>query len=246
MADNTGPIAAAMASPLMHLAWHGRDLAPRGYIKGMAAAFAECYQMLKATDQHLVAITAPASGDPDHDVLDWYADQLMKAGASVQTPADRLVAIFTILIGLGMRESSGRHCDGPDTPEDRGKRGHPVATTPDNAEAGLFQVSFDSIRNHADRQALVNAFAGRNDLKAVFSEGTSCDKPGHWPAEVGAGKEAAFQAQTKGCPLFAVIYSAMLSRQLRSEWGPINRKEAETRAEAVALFKKVRTLVDVE
>lgn len=246
MADNTAAIQAASASPLIHYPWHGRDRAPAGYIKGMGAALAECCRLLKAGDRALLAITTPATGDPAHDVLDWYAPELKAAGAHLGEPADRLVAVSTILLGLGMRESSGRHCDGPDTPEDRGPPGHPVATTPDNAEAGLFQVSFDSIRKHADRQAVVDAYAGRNDLMSVFAEGAGCERPAHWPAEVGTGDAAAFQRQMKECPLFAVVYSALLSRQLRAEWGPINRKKVEAKPEAVSLFTQIRDLVDAE
>ena len=71
-------------------------------------------------------------------------------------------------------------------------------------------------------------------------------KPRHWPPDVGAGAAAAFQAQNKQCPLFAVLYTALLLRQLRAEWGPIDQKHAEARSDAVALFEKIRDIVDAE
>ena len=201
---------------------------------------------LRAGDRFLVAATRPRTNDPKHDVLDFYAQELSAAGATDGSPTARLIALFTVMLGLGMRESSGRHCAGPDTPVDRGVPGHPVPTTPENAEAGLFQVSHDSIAGHADRQALVDAYSGRTDLLAIFSEGAGCTKPDHWPADVGTGPAAAFQAQTKECPLFAALFTAFLLRELRGEWGPINRREAETKKEAVALFTSIQAIVDAE
>ncbi|QXQ06946.1 hypothetical protein KX816_02465 [Sphingosinicellaceae bacterium] len=245
LVDNAPVLAAAMASPLVAYFWPDkRGVAPRGYTKGMGVAFAQAYRMLKAQDRFMVKAAGPRTGSSAHDVLDWYEMELAAAGAKTSTAADRLISVFAIMLGLGMRESSGRHCDGPDTAEDRGPRGRPVPTTPDNAEAGLFQVSYDSIHGDTDRQALVKAFAGRQDLMDIFGEGASCTKPNHWPADVGRGQQAAFQNQMKECPLFATLYTAMFLRQERGHWGPINRKKAEARSDAVILFGQIKAIVD--
>lgn len=246
MADNTKAIAAAARSPLFTYPWANRGHAPPGYTKGLAAAFAEGYRALRAGNPAWITATRPRIGDPAHDVLDYYPDELLAAGVQDNGPPDRLIALFTILIGLGMQESSGRHCCGPDTPEDRGPVGHPVPTTPENAEAGLFQVSYDSVARRAGRQAIVDAYRGRTDLLEVFAEGAHCVKPDDWPADVGNGPPAAFQALTKECPLFAVHYTTYLLRELRQEWGPINRKKVEIKADAVVLFRTVKGLVDAE
>lgn len=245
-ADNLPILAAATASPLIHYEWPGRGFAPIGYTKGMAVAFAEVYRLMKAGDPAAAAAARERTGDAAHDVLDHYAPQLALAGATTATAADRLIAVFSVMMGLGLRESSGRHCCGPDTPKDRGPPGHPVPTTPENAEAGLFQVSYDSIAGKAHRQAVVEAYAGRQDLLVEFREGAGCERPAHWPAEVGAGKQAAFQKQMKECPLFAALYTAMLLREQRTDWGPINHKKAKVRSDAVKLFAEVKTLVDAE
>jgi len=244
--DNTPVLAAALASPLLHYDWPDRGVAPHGYTKGMAVAFAETYRRLKSGDPVALRAAQPGANDAGLDVLDYYASELAAAGATATTAADRLVSVFGIMIGLGMRESSGRHCCGADTPEDRGPKGHPIPTTPDNAEAGLFQVSYDSIDGDADRQAVVDAFAGRQDLLADFGEGAHCVKPARWPPDVGTGVKAQFQAQMKECPLFASLYTAMFLRQRRTHWGPINRKEAEVRHDAVILLTQVRAIVDAE
>lgn len=245
-ADNQPVLAAAVSSSLMTYHWPDRGVAPHGYTKGMAVAFAEAYRLLKSQDRSMIEAAKPKTGNPAHDVLDYYHAELVAAGASEGTAADRLVAVFAIMLGLGMRESSGRHCCGPDTPQDRGPPGKPVPTTGENAEAGLFQVSYDSINHHAERQALVDAFAGRRDLLTEFGEGARCDRPAHWPLEVGAGAARAFQVQMKECPLFAALYTAIFLRQERSHWGPINRKKAEVRHDAIRLLDAVRAVVDAE
>jgi hypothetical protein len=245
MTDYAPIIQLAKQSPIYSYQWGDKKAAaPQGYIKGMAVAFAEAYKRLKEADPVLQSITRPRAQDPDHDILDWYAQELAQAGAASDTPASRLIAAFTVMIGLGIRESSGRLCCGPDTPEDRGPPGHPVPTTPENAEAGLFQISYDSIQKLPDRQALVDAFAGRTDLQDIFAEGTRCGEPHDWPDVVGTGAPAAFQKLAKECPLFATLYSGLLMRQMYKEWGPLIRKKAIADPDAVVLFGQIRDLVD--
>ena len=246
IASNPLIVAAATASPLIRYDWPDRGIAPRGYTKGMALAFAEAYRLMKAGNVAAVAAACERKGNATHDLLDYYAPELAVSSASNATGADRLVSVFSVMLGLGVRESSGRHCCGPDTPEDRGPPGQPVATTPENAEAGLFQVSYDSIAGKAHRQALVDNYAGQQVLLVEFGEGARCERPAHWPSEVGSGRQAAFQKQMKGCPLFAAIYTAMLLREQRTHWGPINQKEVEVRRDAVNLFTELKTLVDAE
>lgn len=142
-------------------------------------------------------------GTPARDVLAWYADELTAAGGGTATATDRLIAIFSILTGLGMRESSGRLCVGADTPKSRGE-----PTTPENAEAGLFHVSWDSINGDADRQALFDAFKHRTDPKDIFGKGVTCsgaDLDIH-----GNGEQAEFQTAMKDAPLFAALYAARI------------------------------------
>ena len=136
MATDADIIALADASPLISFDWPHRGIAPKGYIRGMAVAFARFLEVLHASDdgsaikKAVARATADAIGDKTADVLAWYAPELEAAGASTATAEDKLVALFAIMLGLGMRESSGQHCVGADTPEDRGE-----PTTEANAEA---------------------------------------------------------------------------------------------------------------
>jgi hypothetical protein len=49
---------------------------------------------------------------------------------------DTLRHLFVLMIGLGMRESSGRYCEGRDQSASN--------TSADTAEAGLFQTSWNA------------------------------------------------------------------------------------------------------
>jgi hypothetical protein len=47
----------------------------------------------------------------------------------------------------------------------------------------------------------------------------------------------------KKLPVFAVATTAIGLRDLRKHWGPINRKEAELRADADTMFKEVQDVI---
>lgn len=241
MATDTDIIALADRSPLVGFNWPGRGLAPRAYIHGMAVAFGRLLTVLlanddgSATSKAVAVATASQIGAPKADVLAWYAAELATAGATTASAEDRLVALFSIMLGLGMRESSGQHCVGADTAADR-----QAPTTEADAEAGLFQVSFDSIGGDPLRKRLFDEYVDRTDLLDVFSVGVKC-RPSDLQ-NVGTGDGSKFQAAMKNCPLFAVLYTAQFLRGHRTHWGPINRKEAQVRADAVTLFNGVRAL----
>jgi hypothetical protein len=260
--DDDELIALADASPLRTYDWPDREYAPPAYGRGMAIAFARAYSMLRranespgeeannplgATDGDVLAwrvgkravveAATAALGDGDHDVLVWYEDELTDAGAATNDAPAKIVSLFSIMMGLGMRESSGAHCCGADTPGDRGEE-----TTEENAEAGLFQVSHDSVGNSTLRKDLFDAYRGRTDLLAVFAHGVHCSA--HDAINHGSGLGADFQRTMKECPLFAALYTALFLRQQRSHWGPINSHHAEVNSDAVELFSTIRSRID--
>ena len=244
MVDDSPIISLVDRSPVEHEPWQDRGRAPKAYVRGMAVAFARLFALLNSADdgsasrKAVVRATTPQIGDPAHDVLAWYAAELSDAGASVETADAKLVALFGIMLGLGMRESSGQHCVGADTPEDRGE-----PTTEENAEAGLFQVSHDSVHGDPLRAALFNEYKGRTDLLDIFRDGVHCNQQDL--LNHGTGDGAKFQETMKMCPLFAALYTAMFLRQQRKHWGPINTKKAEVKQDAVLLFRDVQKLIDV-
>lgn len=223
----------ATNSAVAQYRWKDRGRAPIGYLRGIAVTFALALEDLKAGDAAVMAIAAPATGDADHDVLDWYADELHAAELAVGTDRKRLLAVFAVLLGLGMRESSGRHCEGRDISADN--------TTADTAEAGLFQVSFNSMKAAPTLRPLYELHRSRQDLLTVFDDGVQCSVRSwkNW----GEGEGRDFQAATKSNPRFATTYAGVLLRRSRKHWGPINRKRAEVTADAVALLRAVEAEV---
>lgn len=220
----------ARASSLATVNWDGRGRAPLGYVKGMAVAYATVYAMFKANHPTALAIAKVPVGNSDTDALRYYASN---AGTSL----DILRATFCLLIGLGMRESSGRYCEGRDRSAEN--------TSADSAEAGLFQQSWDSHSASPELPKLLAVWTnnpGLEGLASVFSEGVACTARDL--ENSGAGDGAAFQRTCKAKPLFAVLSAAVGLRTIRRHWGPINRREAQMRPEATTLLRAIEGVVD--
>ena len=115
-------IAAAKASAIARYDWKDRGPASIGYTEGMAVAYASAFARLQAHDpvaDRMSRALEPAFLDPHQhlkgDALSWYSDQLRAVGMGAATaPLERLRSLFVLLLGLGMRESSGRCCEGRD------------------------------------------------------------------------------------------------------------------------------------
>jgi uncharacterized protein (TIGR02594 family) len=229
----------AAASDLASHSWSGRGAAPPGYIKGMAVAYGNVYAKWKKGDSAAAVMAAPNSGDSGHDALAWYDAHFaalgLANGPDEAKNGDVLRHLFVLQTGLGMRESSGRCCEGRDLSA--------ANITAETAEAGLFQQSWNSRVASPELPKLFAAYsANPQGFYAIFSEGVT-PHPGDLD-DFGSGDGAAFQALCKSCPAFAVEAAAVGLRTLRTAWGPINRQEAELRPEADQLFKQVQDIVD--
>ena len=226
----------AGASDLASFNWRDRGRAPAGYIKGMALVYGRVYCKFKAGDAAALDMAQKNTGDQARDALAWYDDVFNAAGMSNNTGgADTLRHLFVLLIGLGMRESSGKHCEGRDTTANN--------VTSDTAEAGLFQVSF----NAKDASALMPQIftqykANPSGFVDVFKEGVRCSAASLENFGSGDGKE--FQRLCKECPAFAAEFAAVGLRHIRKHWGPISRKQAQVRPECDALLSRVQAAID--
>jgi hypothetical protein len=237
MASPTALSIAALAdgSDIAQYSWLDRGVAPRGYIRGMAVAFGRLYCKMNAGRDAASEMSMADSGDGATDALAWYAPEFSALGMdNSNAGTDVLRHLMVLLTGLGMRESSGKHCEGRDASA--------ANTTASTAEAGLFQVSHNSIGAHFLMGALFDQYQGSTDFEDIFSDGVHCNAAA-W-ANWGAGVGRDFQALTKSCPAFAVEYAALGLRKIRSHWGPINRKAAELRPECDELFQSVAAYID--
>ena len=129
--------------------WKNRGKAPAGYMRGMALTYARSICNPSPT------VSNTKNGSSDKDALAYYG-----------TPASS-ISTYTLLIGLGMRESSGQHCIGRDTTA--------TNTKAETAEAGLFQTSYNSSSSNPELPLLLKNFDKKCYLE-YFSEKVSCSK----------------------------------------------------------------------
>lgn len=143
---------------------------------------------------------------------------------------------YTLLIGLGMRESSGKSCTGRDASASN--------ITAHEAEAGPFQSSFNSMIVGMIKNGKT-VYIEDGGLREIFNRHKGCSThpcTGSQATVYGKGEGAAFQKLSKECPAFAVEYNARLIRLKRGHFGPINRREVEFKQECVDLLTQVEAL----
>jgi peptidoglycan hydrolase-like protein with peptidoglycan-binding domain len=226
----------AAESDIAHHKWKVRGVAPAGYIKGMALVYARVYCKLKAGEPTATEMAKANTHDEAKDALAFYNDIFTSKGMrnDVSGP-DTLRHLFVLLIGLGMRESSGRHCEGRDLSASN--------TTAERAEAGLFQTSFNARTAHTLLPKLFTQYLERpSGFLEVFREGVVCS-----PRDLqnfGSGAGGDFQRLSKECPAFAAEFAALGLRNIRDHWGPINRKKAEVLGECDAMLRRIQSVVD--
>jgi len=237
---SSGPLAnitqVAANSDIARYRWRNRGIAPLGYIKGMALVYARMYCKYKAGDAVAIEIAKADTGNTKKDALAHYAKEFTNAGMSnASSGVDTLRHLFVLLIGLGMRESSGKYCEGRDKSASN--------TSAETAEAGLFQTSYN-IRGASPLIPVLfqHYLAHPNGFLDVFKEGVYCKSSDLVNYGEGSGKE--FQRLSKECPAFAAEVTAVGLRNRMQHWGPIKRKEAEIRQECDNLLIAIQSVVD--
>jgi N-acetylmuramoyl-L-alanine amidase len=234
--------AAAASSAIADYVWRDRSKAPAGYTKGMAVAYGTVLRRFEADDPAAFDMSRADSHKPDEDALSWYAAKFAELGmANNEDGVDTLRHLFVLLMGLGMRESSGRYCEGTDASASGG-----TSRPSDEIEAGLFQASWNL---HSCSEEIDTLFVdyGENDPDAgasIFKEGVSCSSS-DW-ASYGSGTGREYQDLAKSCPQFACEMTAVGLRHRRKHWGPINERAAELRPEADQLFMQVEAILGAE
>lgn len=230
----------AASSSCASYSWSSRGRAPAGYTKGVALSFARGLCRLRASEDKpsgLVNIlTAARSSSATKDALTHYQSNF--ASLPIQTNVagtEPLRALYVLGMGLGMRESSGKYCEGWDRSAGSSR---PSAA----GEAGVFQTSLDSMGASPELSKLYaeyKANPGRCFLD-VFKQGASCSST----SNLGTGAGADYQAFNKACPAFATEYAMAMLRIARSHYGPINRKEAQVVPACNTLLKSVQDLIE--
>lgn len=218
---------------------NGQGRAPGDYTEGVALVFARA---LCHPERAEVAAASAPTGRPngkERDALDHYAPELQAIGMTGnEGPEDRLRFAYVVLIGLGMEESSGRHCLGR-WMED------PYAEH-DSAEAGIFQASYGARRYHASLEPLYQRYKADESgcMLATFSPGISC--PEEDKKNWGEGEGVTWQGLTKRCPAFSTEYGVVVLRHgggAKGEYGPMRRKSVQISNECNLMFQGIQKLV---
>lgn len=219
--------------------WKDQGQAPVGFIKGIALVYARSVCNKTRADVKIVSQVP---------TIDWSFDALSFYGAKTEAGISSLRKTYTLLFGLGMRESSGKYCTGRDM-----RAGY---STADSAEAGLFQTSWGSRlepRRKLRVEALADLYAAyksgkMNCLLDVFKEGIdSCatSDAKNWGNPSDDGFE--WQRFTKACPAFAAEWAAVVTRVNGGNFGefqPIRTKAAELVPECENLLLNIEKIVE--
>ena len=231
--------AIALASSCYKYSWKDRGQAPKGYMKGVAETFARAVCQPMRSD--VVLVSKKKTTDDVHDVLSWYNSNYTALGMSNDVAGVVTMRhVYTLLIGLGMRESSGEHCCGRDTSA--------TNTSSSAAEAGAWQTSYDShsYSTELDKRFDLYRKTPPKCFLEAYKDGVSCSST-DW-AIWGTGTDGRdFQEISKECPAFSAEYAAMMLRLSGGSvghYGPLRRKEAELRPECDQMLQKVQTLVE--
>ena len=229
----------ASQSSCAKYSFKSRGKAPVGYINGMALTYARSLCRIRANGASPAVakiLSAANTRNTSKDALAYYASIFSARGIDTYTAGDNAVkAIYTLGIGLGMRESSGSYCEGWD-------RSAGSNRSSAEAEAGLFQVSYDSIGASSELSRLYKEYQANTSRCGleVFKQGVSCGSS----STLGTGAGATFQKFNKACPAFAAEYGMTMLRVRRNHFGPINRQEAEVVPACHSLLKTVEQMVD--
>lgn len=214
--------------------------APDGYIQGMALVYGRVYCNLVSKERAALVMAAPATHDSAHDALAYYRGEFDKLGIAIDTGGvATLRALFVLLVGLGMAESSGKWYCGRDRSANN--------VTAGTCEAGLFQTSYNAVIANPELPALFAHYRVVPDsgFLDVFRLGAGHTNPADLE-NYGSGDGAAFQKLSKECPAFAAEFAAIVLRHLRGHYGTIDRYVVQINPALVDLFQDVERLIGAD
>jgi hypothetical protein len=210
--------------------WSDPDPAPRGYIKGLVLVYKKSFCEVKNNADAAAKIISGPVGSPLTDALSYY-------GKTGSTAIERLRMVYTLAMGVGMVESSGNTTDGVDEEKT-------IKATAENAEAGIFQTSYDSLNDNIWLGRIYQYYKAHPQECALstFMEGVDDrNKP-----VIGSGAGAAFQKFTKDCPAFATEYALVMFRTGRQHYGTINARRAKFVDACYDMFRDMELLIDCD
>jgi peptidoglycan hydrolase-like protein with peptidoglycan-binding domain len=224
----------ADASEISSHDWGGRGTAPTGYTAGVALCFALAATWLAENDP--VAMTmAQAARNNSEDALTWYHQEFAHLGMdNSEDGIDTLRHLFALMLGLALRESSGKYCEGRDLSADN--------VSADTAEAGMFQTSGISARVSPRIPAAAAEVLGQSEWLPDYVPARQPSRlQRSWQLRLGRRREVSVSFQVRASvPRLCDRHRHALSRWPEGHWGPLRRKEAELRPEADKMLLSVQ------
>ena len=225
----------AETSAIAQYNWRDRGRAPYGYTAGIACVYGLMVKLLGEGSEDVAEMAQKSRGNPNEDALTWYAAEFAGAGMDNSTDSiNTLRHLFVMILGLGMREASGRY------PEGRDQSASNVQS--DTAEAAFCQTSWDIHPASDDIPPLLGVFwENPNGFLEVFQKGVTLKSSDL--GNYGTGNGAKYQFLAKFCPSFHAMVTALGMRYRRKHWGPINNKAVEIRRDADTMLKEIETII---
>jgi hypothetical protein len=226
-------------SGLADYSWDDRGTPPPGYVAGMAKTYALAVSLYKIGHPALAIMAQAETDDDEDDALSWYSDEFEEEEMdNSRDGIDTLRHLFVMMIGLGMRESSGDCWEGRDMSAEN--------VESDTAEAGLFQTSWNISGCSETIDRLLNEYWNDpNGFGPTFRRGLYPDS-GQLDC-YGSGDGARYQWLARYSPAFAALVTGVGMRLLGGEeghWGPIRRREVQIVPEFDELLLSVQQLMD--
>jgi hypothetical protein len=204
--------------------WKNRGKAPLSYMNGMSLMYAKqvCNKGTGFIKTHKVS-GKNTLNRPYEDGLAYYGI----AGNQLNT--------YTFLIGLGMRESSGKYCVGRDRSQN--------FTKSDNAEAGLFQMAYVARVFNKELAPLYEKYKSGELSCELNTFNQSSIKCTTYDASIfGSGEGAKWQRLMKTCPAASAQWAAILIRSQLRHFGPIKRREVEFKTQCRDMLREVEAV----
>jgi hypothetical protein len=201
----------------------------------MAKTFAHAMARLNAGDSAMQIMAQAATGNADKDALTYYAAEFSAKGmANNVAGVATLRHLFVMMIGLGMRESSGNHWEGRDMSASN--------VQSDTCEAGLFQTSWNISSCSGEIKKLLDDYkSDPNAFRESFTIGLS---PTTSNLDIyGSGLGAQYQWLARYSPAFTAFVTGIGLRLLRAHWGPIGRREVLIEPKVDKMLQDVQGLV---
>ena len=232
----------AANSEIRSYSWLDRGVMPAGYTMGCALAWANTYRQFKAGWPPAVEMAQANTGNSDKDVFSWERGRFEAVGMPNEVSGvETLRHLWVYILGLGARESSGKHCCGRDQSVPPGYYGDPSTTT----EAGAWQTSWDAHGCSDNMDLLFDTFErrGAQGFLDAFEQGVTCGAE-DWEC-FGEGDGRIHQEMSKDEPAYAAEYAGVCLRNLRQHYGPVGRREVEIQTAADAMLREVQDYVDL-